>query len=141
MLILNSFLINFYLLIILYLEGVFMDKTKKDKLIKRGIVLVVVVVILIGAISAFMPTYSHINILGISMEVPDGSFGTPSEYKVYSIYTGKHNEWSVVGINLNNVDLNNSKHSELVDSFKTDKDTITLFGDDYTIDDIRLFCR
>ena len=116
-----------------------MDKNKKDKLIKGAIVLVIVIVILVGAINAFMPTYSHINILGINMEVPDGSFSTPSEYKVYSIYAGKHNEWSVVGLNVNNADLNNSKHVDLIDSFNTDKDSITLFGDSYDSDGVELY--
>lgn len=111
----------------------------KDKIIKGVIVLIILVVIIVAAINAFAPTYSHINILGVSMEVPDGSFGVPSEYKVYSIYTGKHNEWSVEGLNLNNADLNNSKHKDIIDAFNTEKDTVTLFDDSYSVDGINLY--
>lgn len=116
-----------------------MKDSKRDKIIKGAIILIILVVIIVAAINAFAPTYSHINILGVSMEVPDGSFGTPSEYKVYSIYTGKHNEWSVEGLNVNNADLNNSKHKDIIDAFDTDKDTVTLFGDKYTVDGIDLY--
>lgn len=113
------------------------DKSKK--IISGVIILIVIIVLAIGIINYVSPTYSHINMLGVSLDVPEGSFDEPSEYNLYSIYKGKHNEWSVEAINSKNADLNNTKHKDLVNSFKKDKNMTILYNDNYEVDGIKLY--
>ena len=113
------------------------DNTKK--IINIIIILVVIVILAYGIISFVSPNYSHINMLGVSMNVQDGSFDEPSVYNVYFIYKGKHDEWSVEAINSKNADLNKTKDVSLVTSFEKDKNNTILYNDKYDVDGIKLY--
>lgn len=112
--------------------------------IKKGIMVVIFVFIIaivsILATNILSPSYTSINMLGVSLEVPEGSFDYQSSiYDVYSVYNDKHGDWSVSAINLNNLNLNNSKHQEVLESFSLDKNTTILFNNKYFVEDICLY--
>lgn len=109
------------------------------KTIKIGIILIIVAILVIVAYNAYSPNF-QVEVLGLSMVVPEGSFNSDNhEYEVYSIYDDKKHNWSISAINPIKTNWSNIKDSGYVGIFYNNKPFSSVLKQNYSVEGISLF--
>ena len=107
--------------------------------IKIGIILIIVAILVIVAYNAYSPNF-QVEVLGVSMVVPEGSFNSEdNEYEVYSIYDDEKHNWSISAINPIKTNWSNIKDKGYVGIFYDDKPLLTALKQNYSVEGISLF--
>ena len=111
-----------------------------EKGLKIAIVVLFIAVIAIAAINLYTTGTTQIQILGVSLEVPDdGGFDLESKYNVYSSYIGKDNGWGVTAINVANVNTTDSKQNTTLNNFNKAKNIDVLGNNKDTVEGIQIY--
>lgn len=111
-----------------------------EKGLKIAIVIVFIAIIAVVAINTFGPSSTQIQMLGVSLEVPDdGGFDSNSKYNVYSTYMGKDNEWFVTAINMVNFNETDTKQVDFINEFNSTKTSDIIYSEKISHDGIPLY--
>ena len=111
-----------------------------EKGLKIAIVIVFIAIIAVVAINTFGPSSTEIQMLGVSLVVPDdGGFDSNSKYNVYSTYMGKNNEWFVTAINTANVNYTDSKQVDYLNEFNATKNSDMTYSEKTSNDGVPLY--